>query len=329
MLGKTMMDIGHHATTGSAAYDAICFSGEPLTDLCLCPESGIQVVRHIGMCMPGQARLVSHQPETDTLLLNLRSSGHYRGRCGSQEISRQLQRNHVTYIPGRHRTEMEFPAAHSVLAVFVPASYIRRILADIGSRQALPMHSERHDRLAQLIMMLESEIRLQHFASDVVVDGLLRAITTILVRHEVDCQTTDHDRIYLSPPRLARVLAFVEERLDGDIGLADMAHVSGLSPFHFSRMFKLATGETPYQFIGSRRIERARRLLNDGQMPLVELALSCGFASQSHFTAAFTRATGMPPGRYRKLLTNIFESTEQTSNKTAEIEKNKEFAYSI
>jgi AraC family transcriptional regulator len=99
---------------------------------------------------------------------------------------------------------------------------------------------------------------------------------------------------------LAKVMDFIEATLDREIHLTDLATIAGLSPFHFSRVFKLETGETPYHFVGQRRLERARLMLLGSDMPLAELALSCGFASQSHFTAAFSKAMGVSPGRYRR-----------------------------
>lgn len=108
------------------------------------------------------------------------------------------------------------------------------------------------------------------------------------------------DRIYLSPPRLKRVIDFVETNLHQSIGLDDLAQTAGLSANHFLRVFKLATGVTPYHYLRARRLERARELLADDAMPLAQLALECGFANQAHFTAAFSREIGIPPGRYRR-----------------------------
>ncbi|WP_374147652.1 helix-turn-helix domain-containing protein [Sphingomonas sp. 28-63-12] len=288
------------AETGAAAYDSIRFSGRPQADLLSYPGSRIDVVRHIGVRGPGMAMATSLNGDFDALMVNLTSSGRYRGRCGDTAIDTTLQRGHVSFVPGQYVTELEFPAAHNVLALFIPSREMQRIVAELGADDIKPMASERQDRLAQLIAMVETEIRSPGFAADLMLDGLMRAIGTIMVRHDTVPSGHSPGRIRLSPARLARVIDFVEARLDQEISLADMAQVAGLSPFHFSRVFKLATGETPYHFLGSRRLNRARALLLGGPMPLAELALHCGFASQSHFTAAFTKAMGMPPGRFRK-----------------------------
>jgi AraC family transcriptional regulator len=64
-------------------------------------------------------------------------------------------------------------------------------------------------------------------------------------------------------------------------------------------MFQKAVGKTPSRYINELRLERAKALLVLGKAPLVDIALSCCFSSQSNFTRAFHRATGMTPGEYR------------------------------
>lgn len=104
----------------------------------------------------------------------------------------------------------------------------------------------------------------------------------------------------LSPDRLRRVLDHIEDALeDGDLSLAELAAIARLSPFHFSRAFKAATGRAPHQFVLARRVERAKALLARRDLALAEIAYRAGFASQAHFSTAFRRATGTTPARYR------------------------------
>jgi AraC-like DNA-binding protein len=96
-----------------------------------------------------------------------------------------------------------------------------------------------------------------------------------------------------------RVVEFIEAHLDRPINLARLAAVVHLSPFHFHRQFKRATGSTPHQYIVQKRIERAKALLSDSQLPLVEVAAQAGFANQSHFGSTFRKVTSMTPRRFR------------------------------
>lgn len=104
----------------------------------------------------------------------------------------------------------------------------------------------------------------------------------------------------LSPHALRRALERIEAGLDGPLGLDDLAQAIGLSTFHFARMFKRSTGQTPQGFVLRRRIERARGLLAERRLSLAEIALACGFSGQSHFTARFRAVTGLTPGQYRR-----------------------------
>jgi transcriptional regulator GlxA family with amidase domain len=68
-----------------------------------------------------------------------------------------------------------------------------------------------------------------------------------------------------------------------------------LSPFHFARMFKLATGRAPHLYVLMQRVDRARTLLRDSESPLIEIAARTGFCTQGHFTGVFRRYTGTTP----------------------------------
>lgn len=160
---------------------------------------------------------------------------------------------------------------------------------------------EPDQRLAQIVAMIEHEEAAPGFASRLLVDGLTEARQALLAR--AGGAAVVDDRIRLSPVRLRRVTRFVADNLSGEISPADMAAVAELSPYHFARVFKATTGVSPHRYVRARRIERARDLLSArDDAPLSEVALACGFANQSHFTAAFTHAVGVPPGRFRRAL---------------------------
>lgn len=105
----------------------------------------------------------------------------------------------------------------------------------------------------------------------------------------------------LSPLILRRIDDWIEAHLDEAIRLADLAALSNLSPFHLHRMFRASRGMPLHAWITGQRIDRAKSLLR-GSDPLVQIALACGFASQSHFTRAFRSGTGTTPAAWRATL---------------------------
>ena len=100
--------------------------------------------------------------------------------------------------------------------------------------------------------------------------------------------------------RLRAVVDFIESNLDAAPTLERMAAVARLSPYHFARQFKAATGLPPHQYVITRRVERAKELLQAGtELSLAQVAARAGFSDQSQFYHHFRRLVGVTPGRFR------------------------------
>ncbi|MGF1605989.1 MAG: helix-turn-helix domain-containing protein [Rhodothalassiaceae bacterium] len=95
------------------------------------------------------------------------------------------------------------------------------------------------------------------------------------------------------------LIRFIDERLDHPISVGDLASALDRSVSGLFGLFKQAFGKTPYSLVQERRVERARQLLGGRSLALAEIALTCGYSSQSHFTTAFRRAVGCTPAQYR------------------------------
>jgi len=104
----------------------------------------------------------------------------------------------------------------------------------------------------------------------------------------------------LAPTLRRRLVDYIEANLSQPIRLKELAAIADLSEFHLQRMFQLTCGVSPYNFIMSRRIDRARRMLA-GTEPIAQIAAACGFSSQSHLTRLFKATTGTTPFAYRRI----------------------------
>jgi len=103
----------------------------------------------------------------------------------------------------------------------------------------------------------------------------------------------------LPPCKLRRVVEYINDNLTEDLTLSELAAVAGINPHHFSRAFKQSAGCPPHRYVIKCRMERAKKLLAEDCLPLVEVGLSVGFQNQSHFTTLFHRLTGVTPKTYR------------------------------
>jgi AraC-like DNA-binding protein len=135
-----------------------------------------------------------------------------------------------------------------------------------------------------------------HYADCIGMAIVVRLLTS------VDCAVpSDRPKIAeLTRWRLKRAIEFVEANLAEPVSTADIASATGLTRMHFAAQFRAATGLRPHEYMLRRRIERAQEMLARTSMSVVDIALSVGFQSQSHFTSIFRRFIGQPPQAWRR-----------------------------
>jgi AraC family transcriptional regulator len=103
----------------------------------------------------------------------------------------------------------------------------------------------------------------------------------------------------LDPKRLSRVTDFINASVERDFTVNEMASVACMSPAHFSRSFKAATGTAPHEYVSRQRLDLAKRLLLTSDRLLVDIAYATGFSSQANFNRAFRKTVGTTPSAYR------------------------------
>jgi AraC family transcriptional regulator len=100
--------------------------------------------------------------------------------------------------------------------------------------------------------------------------------------------------------RILRVLLHVQEHLDEDLPLAELARVAHFSPYHFHRVFRGMVGESVKEHVRRLRLERAAQRLKRGDQPVTRIALDAGYETHESFTRAFAAMFGAPPSRFRE-----------------------------
>ncbi len=105
----------------------------------------------------------------------------------------------------------------------------------------------------------------------------------------------------LSRRVLALACHYMEDNLGENFTLDELALAAGVSRFHFSRQFRVSTGESPMGYLLYLRVDRAKNMLLQGDRKICEIALALGFFDQSHFSRTFRRMTGVAPREYVRL----------------------------
>lgn len=168
-----------------------------------------------------------------------------------------------------------------------------RIPATAGSFR--PLISQEDARLFALAQLVQAEIHTPE-PDNLFADSLAAAMTTRLLQHSGLIEVMRASST-LSRRQLGRVLEYVEAHLDGDVRLATLASLAGLSESHFRVLFRQTVGQPVHQFVVDRRLERARALLESGQAPIAEIAAECGFCHQSHMAKAMRRKWSVTPAQ--------------------------------
>jgi AraC family transcriptional regulator len=155
--------------------------------------------------------------------------------------------------------------------------------------------------LRAAMLAVNAELTTGAVGGPLAAESLANVLAVHLIRYVLAPRQVGRRRDGMLPrQRLRAVIEFIEEHLDARPTLEQMAAVVRLSPYHFARQFKAATGLPPYQYVITRRVERARHLLQTGgDFSLAEVAAHAGFSDQSQLSHHFKRLVGVTPGQFR------------------------------
>lgn len=211
---------------------------------------------------------------------------------------------HTCIVPAEQPYSAQWNDEIEEVSIFLPPAVLSRLAAESLMTDRVELIEAcglRDPFIRELGIMLAAEITSPHPAGQLYGESLVDTLAAHLLRH----YTTASKRLPeinggLAGHKLRRATDYIQDNLARDLSLAEIADVVDLSTFHFVRAFKQTTGETPYQYLLKSRIDRAKQLLAETELPLAEVAYLVGFNSQSHFTTSFRRLARLTPKAYRE-----------------------------
>jgi AraC family transcriptional regulator len=148
-------------------------------------------------------------------------------------------------------------------------------------------------------MMLDAELALEHPNPRIYAESLVAALAAHIFAKYAKSMVGDMRTLGTNWPQLRRSLEHINENLNKDLHLSELAAVAGMSKYHFAKSFREAIGIPPHQYLVKARVEKARTLLADDAMSMEEVALRVGYADKGQFAEQFLKIVGTTPKRYR------------------------------
>jgi AraC family transcriptional regulator len=192
-----------------------------------------------------------------------------------------------------------------LLQIRIPSQFIQQVARETlevnpDQLEVLPKFHTRDPQLEAIAMMLLTELQQDNLGSKLYIDSLTNILAVHLLRqYSASRPSLSSYKGGLSQHQLRQVLDYINDHLDRDIKLTDLAALLDMSQFHFSHQFKQAIGTSPYQYLLQQRVERAKQLLKQTEQSIMDIALDCGFNSHSHLSKQFRQLTGVTPKAYR------------------------------
>lgn len=236
------------------------------------------------------------QPET-ALFLYRRGTRRLRGRLDGRPFDHKFAGNLALY-PAGMEIDGEFvvtaKAAEYTVVFFDPA-FISQRLPDCA---AVPRLGFENLAMRQGLEELCREARYDDDIFSMMAEGW--AVHTIAsLRRMSGTDGCGDVRGGLTGVNLRKIADYVDANLGGTITLRDMSELAGLSSRHFIRAFSESTGETPHQYVVTKRIEKAKTLLGCRKQSVTEIGLAVGFSHSQHFATKFKKHTGLTPSDFR------------------------------
>ena len=207
-----------------------------------------------------------------------------------------------SYQPFFLRLKVEKGTFANVLFLALDPAFVSRTAVGLELHsdhiELVEQHGGTDPTLHHIAMALQAGIQTGDAVDQMYGEALSTALTVHLLR-KYGATVPEPKSRYGRLPRekLLRAVEYIRDQLDRDLTVSGIAQAVYMSPYHFTRLFKESTGQSPHQYVVEARVRKAKELLTTGKFTISEAAYHVGFVDQSHLTRHFKRVFGLPPKR--------------------------------
>jgi AraC family transcriptional regulator len=212
----------------------------------------------------------------------------------------------ITVVPAGSSVLSRWQGSKDSLLIYLEPSLVAQVAAesfelDPSRTVVLPLDGLNVPEIRTTMLAVDAELTTGGLGGPLMIESLANILAVRLLRYTFGLRrlVTRSDGV-LTRRKLTTIVDYIMENLHRSPTLEEMAAMVSLSPYHFARQFKAATGLPPHQFLITRRVERAQQILRGrGNLSLAEVAIGVGFSDQSQLCFHFKRIVGVTPRQFR------------------------------
>ncbi|MCF2970025.1 AraC family transcriptional regulator [Synechococcus sp. Nb3U1] len=258
---------------------------------------------HLVLAQQPPFSIPEYNPSFHTICVNYGNSVKVRSKLDGHTATIDSVPGDIGIYPADLWQEFEWYQEATYLDLFLEKTIFVRVGAELCEREEIeliPRLRRDFDPLIyQIAVALKTSLEIDGSATKLYADAMSTALAAHLIsRYSSQKFKPKSTAKGLSDQKLRQVVAYIQEYLDRDLSLSELANLVQLSPYHFSRLFKQSTGMAPHKYHIQCRVEQAKQLLLQKHLPIAEIAYAVGFTSQGHLYHHFKRLTGVTPKEF-------------------------------
>ena len=244
-----------------------------------------------------QFRTVDHN-----VLMHLSNPALVELKSDGQCDTRKRVTGDLSILPAASVCQVRTRDPHEVLLVSVSQDLMAQTALETGEGTPcglLPRVYHRDAQLEHICWALKAEAECNYVSGRLYGESLALAVCAHLLSQTSANDSATAKKGGMTPRRLRRVIDYIESHLESSIRMTSLAEISGLSQYRFAHNFKSATGIPPHHYVILARLDRAKQMLRETNLSVLDIAYGVGFQSISRFNSLFKRELGTTPSNFR------------------------------
>jgi AraC family transcriptional regulator len=244
--------------------------------------------------------------EFPTHMLFLSQNKPVRVACqiAEKQFDAQMHPGHIWIVPRGVRYSARFAGKHGGVFLSIGIEQFDRHVSSIahgGKIELVPAFNIKDDQLEHLLLGLLAVAQDRSFADAIVGELIVNALCIRLAKRYAKSNLHEApQRGGLPLTRLKKVLEFIDANLDKNLSLSALANTANMNLYYFAVLFRKSMRVSPHQYFLNRRVDRAKQLLHDRKLSVLDVGLQVGFDHANNFARTFRRRTGKSPSQFRR-----------------------------